>query len=85
LTILLDAPVSVGMGRIANREHDHFEREEAEFFERVRKTYLDIAAAEPARVCIVDASQTPSAVRESIDHALERFRARFAVGSGAQP
>ena len=30
LTLLLDAPIAVGMSRIANRRHDHFEREETE-------------------------------------------------------
>jgi dTMP kinase len=78
LTLLLDAPVSVGLARIAGRPHDHFEREETAFFERVRATYLAIAAREPSRVRIVDASATPEAVQNAIAHELDAFCARFA-------
>ena len=73
LTILLDAPVTVGMGRIANRPHDHFEREAVPFFERVRQTYLDRAARYPERFRIVDATRTPEEVRAAIEHELEVF------------
>jgi dTMP kinase len=77
LTILLDAPVAVGMARIADRPHDHFEREAASFFERVRRTYLDLAAAEPDRIRVVDASASRNAVHEAIEHELESFCRRF--------
>lgn len=77
LTLLLDAPVAVGMARIANRPHDHFEREESGFFERVRRTYLDIAAREPGRVHIVDASAAPAIVRAEIERELGDFCSRF--------
>jgi dTMP kinase len=73
LTILLDAPVSVGMARIASREHDHFEREEAAFFERVRAAYLALAAAEPERFRVIDAEQSPAAVSAAIRLALDEF------------
>ena len=36
LTLLLDAPVEVGLARISDRDPDHFEREDRAFFERVR-------------------------------------------------
>ena len=73
LTLLLDAPLDIGFGRIRHREHDHFEQESREFFERVRAAYLDIAAAEPDRVHVIDAAQTPEDVRTSIHTTLERF------------
>jgi dTMP kinase len=77
LTLLLDAPVDVGLARIADRPHDHFEREDRAFFERVRRTYLDLAAAEPARIRIVDASAPQTEVLEAIASELDAFCARF--------
>jgi dTMP kinase len=77
LTLLLDAPIEVGMARIAGREHDHFERERPEFFEQVRQTYLDLARAEPGRFRIIDASAEPDRVRASIEAALAEFLERF--------
>jgi len=65
LTLLLDAPVQQAMQRARSRnaqlghgEGDRFEREQSQFFERVRATYLEIANAEPDRVQVVDAMLT---------------------------
>lgn len=77
LTILLDAPVTVGMARIADRRHDHFEREAAPFFEQVRQSYLDIAAEDPGRVRVIDADASQDAVRQAIERELESFCQRF--------
>jgi dTMP kinase len=77
LTLLLDAPVDVGLARIANRPHDHFEREESAFFGRVRQTYLDLAAAEPERIRVIDANAPQVAVLAAIERELEAFCARF--------
>jgi len=79
LTILLDAPVEVGLRRIANRPHDHFEREDHGFFQRVRQTYLDLAAAEPGRFRVIDASASEADVRRAIGLELEAFCQRFLV------
>lgn len=77
LTLLLDAPVEVGMARIADRPHDHFEREQQAFFERVRATYLELAAAEPDRFRRIDASATPADVAAAIGRELASFCERF--------
>lgn len=82
LTLLLDAPVAVGMARIANRPHDHFEREESGFFERVRRTYLEIAAREPGRVRIIEADASQASVRSAIEREIDAFCSRF---SGSNP
>lgn len=72
LTILLDAPPSVSAERIAGRGwRDRFEQEQAAFFARVRAGYLDIAAAAPDRVTVVDASQPLQAVQAAILEALQ--------------
>ena len=58
LTLLLDAPLAVSAERQAGRgQRDRFEQESAEFFARVRGTYLDRAAREPGRIRVIDASR----------------------------
>jgi dTMP kinase len=67
LTILLDLPVERGVTR--NREvkkTDRLEMEEEEFHERVRGGFLEIAAADPQRVKVVDASGTVEAVSRRV-------------------
>ena len=67
LTILLDAPVEVGMERAGNRsEPDRFEQERHEFFQRVRECYLQVAAREPDRFVVIDTTQTIDEVRREM-------------------
>jgi dTMP kinase len=57
-TLLLDAPVEVGMARARRRGAlDRFEGEQRAFFERVRACYLQRAAAEPARFRVIDSNR----------------------------
>lgn len=57
--ILLDAPVETGMTRARHRgELDRFEREAVDFFQRIRDTYLERAAADPERYQVVDAGRS---------------------------
>ena len=66
-TIVFDVPVGVGRERIAKgRSLDKFERQRAEFFERVRSTYLARAAAEPLRCRVVDSTQPLDKVRQQL-------------------
>lgn len=72
LTLLLDAPIEIGMSRAQKRgELDRFESEKIEFFTRVRDNYLQRAAAESARFKLVDASLPLDAVQEQIDAILQ--------------
>lgn len=72
LTILLDAPTSVSAERIAGRDwRDRFEQEQAEFFARVRAGYLELAAADPDRITVIDASQPLDSVQAAIREALD--------------
>jgi dTMP kinase len=50
---------------------DRFEAERAEFFDRVRQTYLQRAAREPARFRVVDASGDLEQVEAAIRAALQ--------------
>ncbi|MBN1237150.1 MAG: dTMP kinase [Gammaproteobacteria bacterium] len=79
LTLLLDAPVDVGLARIGDREPDHFEREGVAFFERVRRAYLRIAAENPERVRVVDASAAREDVLQQLRDTVMRFAQEFAA------
>jgi dTMP kinase len=68
LTILLDAPVEIGMSRAGRRsDPDRFESEQGEFFQRVRETYLQLASTHSDRFVIVDATQSLAAVEADIN------------------
>lgn len=78
LTLLLDAPVSVGLARAAARrsEGDRFEREQADFFERVRNAYLHLAKQAPTRYRVIDAAQPLDHVQRQLGTALDEFLQR---------
>lgn len=68
VTILLDAPVEIGMSRADKRgAPDRFETERAAFFERVRECYLRLAASEPERFVVVDATANMDTMRSNIE------------------
>jgi dTMP kinase len=82
LTLLLDAPVDLGLARAATRNGsdgpDRFETERVDFFERVRRCYLDRAAREPTRFRVIDATcsvdEVEAAVRSEVSALLSRDR-----------
>src|SRR5271154_559496 len=81
LTIILDVPVEVGMQRAATRRGagapDRFEAEDLKFHQQLRDAYRQIAANEPQRCVLIDASADAGTVAASIWAALrDRF---FAV------
>jgi dTMP kinase len=66
-TLLLDAPVSIGMARAQGRgELDRFEREQVEFFERVRATYLQLARESSGRYRVIDARVPLAEVQQQL-------------------
>jgi dTMP kinase len=65
LTLVLDLPVEIGLGR-ATGPDDRYERMGADFHETVRRAFLDIAAAEPARCAVIDAARDADAVAAEI-------------------
>ena len=76
LTLLLDAPVEVGMNRAGARgELDRFELEQADFFERVRQCYLQRAAAQPSRFSVIDTHRDLDAIAADIRAVLDRLEA----------
>jgi dTMP kinase len=68
LTLVLDLPVETGLARIAARmgPADRFERLDRAFHERLRQGFLAIAAAEPLRCVLIDASAAAATVHREI-------------------
>lgn len=57
LTILLDVPVQIGLSRARKRNKlDRFEKEDLNFHENVRRSYLDLAKNDSARIVLFDSS-----------------------------
>jgi dTMP kinase len=78
LTIILDVPVEVGMQRASARRGagapDRFEAEDLKFHQELRDAYRQIAAGEPQRCVLIDATADPGTVAASVWAALrDRF------------
>ena len=71
LTLVFDLPVEIGLSRAAARGRlDRFEQEGQEFFQAVRRTYLQRAEAAPSRYRVIDAGQTLAQVQQALDQLL---------------
>jgi dTMP kinase len=74
MTLLLDAPVDMGMQRAKQRaELDRFETEQMDFFERVRAAYLARANDFPDRFQVIDAAQSLLQVQTAIEQVLAKL------------
>ena len=74
-SVLLDLPVASMRARLetGGRPADRMERENADFFDRVRQGYLDIARENPDRFTVTDAGRDPDSVHRAILSALAPF------------
>lgn len=78
LTFILDVPVKTGMERAAKRRGgngaDRFENEATTFHEKLRDGFLMLAASEPERCVLIDATASRDEVAEQIWRVVnERF------------
>ena len=72
LTLLLDAPVEVGLARVGERgKPDRLEGETSGFFQRVRRKYLDLSGQYPERIRVIDAARDAGEVANEIRTILE--------------
>ncbi len=75
LTLLLDLDPEVGLRRrqSGGGEWNRLDAYQLQYHQRVRLGYLQMAAAEPARWRIIDASQSPDMVKSRIQEVLLLF------------
>lgn len=75
LTILLDIPAEIGLGRAGKRraggDADRFEKDDVAVHESRRKLFLDLAEAEPERIRVVDANRPVETVAQDIRDKVE--------------
>ena len=72
LTLLLDVEPDVSRGRISDRELDRIEKENLEFYQRVRAGYLDLAE-KLERIKLIDASKNLEFVGSEIRRHMSEF------------
>jgi dTMP kinase len=80
LTLLLDLDAAEGRRRAAVRKGpvDRMEQEGQDFYEAVRRGYLELAQGDPHRFAIIDASASEEVVERAITAVLqERFQEVF--------
>lgn len=74
LTLLLDASIEIGRERANKRSApDRFEKEQTNFFNKVRAAYLQRAKDEPNRIKVIDASLDLDAVKQQITLQINLF------------
>jgi len=76
LTLILDLPVEDGLSRAGTRggSEDRYERMGLGFHQRLRQGFLEIAAADPTRCAVIDATPSPDIVHRLV---LETVAARL--------
>ena len=74
LTLLLDLPPEVGLTRADARAgvETRFESKGLAFHARLRDAFLDIAAREPERCCVIDATADVDTVARAVMSAVEQ-------------
>lgn len=68
ITFILDLPPEIGLQRQqrGKTHRDRLDREPLDLHRKVREGYLSAAKADPARVKLIDATQSPDAVHAAI-------------------
>ena len=86
LTVLLDVPVEVGLARIRGRAAaDRLEAESQAFHERVRQSFRTLAAADPVRYLVLDATASPEVLAARIAGPVTALLAAGQVDSPVSP
>ncbi|SOD41639.1 dTMP kinase [Nitrosovibrio sp. Nv4] len=69
LTLYFDVTVEVGRKRInAIKAADRFEKEQDDFFQKVRDAYLERAHKFPQRIRVIDANRSLDEVKKSVEN-----------------
>ena len=71
LTVLLDLDPVIGLARAKSRSTpDRLEADSLEFHRSVRQAFLDLAAAEPTRYLVLDATEPPDVIAARVREAV---------------
>jgi dTMP kinase len=78
ITFVLDVDAATAESRMQRepRKADRMEQQPAEFYERVREGYREIATHEPKRIVLINGSRDPDEIESEI---WERLCARFSI------
>ena len=71
LTVVLDVDVETSQARVG-KEKDRMESAGIEFFERVRKGFLEIAKQEPSRVKVIDSTQSIEDIHKQVVELIQK-------------
>lgn len=71
LTVVLDVDVETSQSRVG-KEKDRMESAGVEFFERVRKGFLEIAKQEPSRVKVIDSTQSIEDIHKQVVELIQK-------------
>ena len=76
LTVIIDVPTEVGLARVRQRASDlpdRMERENIEFYNKVREGYLLLARSLPRKFLVIDGTQKEDALEKEIWHDIQKF------------
>jgi dTMP kinase len=78
ITFVLDVDAATAEARMRHepRRADRMEQQPAEFYERVREGYRELAAHEPKRIILIDGSRNPDEIEREI---WEKLFSRFSL------
>jgi dTMP kinase len=74
VTIIIDVPTKMGLARIHQRASDlpdRMERENIDFYDKIREGYLVLAKGMPGRFVVIDGSKDEAATEKKIWEALK--------------
>ena len=85
ITFVLDVDAATAGSRMQKpRRVDRMEQQPAEFYERVRKAYRDLAARQPNRVVLIDGSRDTGVIEAAIWKIISERCPRLAASAKSQ-
>ncbi|HSI09347.1 MAG: dTMP kinase [Rariglobus sp.] len=76
LTVIIDVPTEIGLQRVRQRASDlpdRMERENIDFYDKVREGYLLLAKSMPQRFLVIDGSKSEDEVEKAIWTGLQKL------------
>ncbi len=73
LTILVDVPVDIGLGRMGKRDLDRLEQEKIEFHQKIRNAYLILAKKAPKKILVFSGTKSEDDLHREIKEKVLTF------------